>query len=41
MQQSIGELIEIVQTFSEIGIRLAQHPCAVIGLNALDCRLCR
>ena len=36
MQQSIGQLIKIMQTIPQIGIRLAEHPGAVVGLDALD-----
>ena len=36
MQQAVGEIVEIVQALAQIGIGLAQHAGAVVGLHALD-----
>ncbi|GJD71510.1 hypothetical protein MMMDOFMJ_4471 [Methylobacterium gnaphalii] len=35
-QQPVGEVVEIVQAVAQIGVGLAQHPRAVVGLDALD-----
>ena len=38
-QQAVGEVVEIVQALAQIGIGLAQHAGAGVGLDALDRRL--
>ena len=35
-QQAVGEVVEIVQALAQIGIGLAQHAGAGVGLHALD-----
>ena len=34
--QPVGEIVEIVQPLAQIGVGLAQHAGAVVGLHALD-----
>ena len=36
MHQPVGEIVEIVQPFAQIGIGDAQHAGAGVGLHALD-----
>ena len=36
VQQAVGEVVEIVQALAQIGVGLAQHAGAVVGLDALD-----
>ena len=38
-QQTIGEVVEIVQPLAQIGVGLPQHAGAGVGLDALDRRL--
>jgi len=39
-QQSVGEVIEIVQALAQIGIGLAQHAGTGVRLHALDRGFC-
>ena len=41
VQQAVGEIVEIVQALAQIGVGLAQHAGAVVGLHPLDRRFRR
>jgi hypothetical protein len=36
MEQAVREIVEVVQALAEVGVRLAQHAGAVVGLHPLD-----
>ena len=36
MQEAVGEIVEVVQPLAQVGIGLAQHAGAIVGLHALD-----
>ena len=36
MQEAVGEIVEVVQPIAQVGIALAQHAGAIVGLHALD-----
>jgi hypothetical protein len=39
MEQAVGEIVEVVQALAQVGVGLAQHPGAVVGLHPLHRRL--